>query len=33
MMIAFYPELALENSYAIAAMMASGGVAWLLRRK
>lgn len=33
MMIAFYPELALEHSYAIVAMMASGGVAWLLRRR
>jgi membrane associated rhomboid family serine protease len=32
MMIAFYPALALENYYAIAAMLAAGGAAWLLRR-
>lgn len=32
MMIAFYPALALENVHAIAAMMAAGGLAWLLRR-
>ncbi len=33
MMIAFYPALAFENIYAIAAMMAAGGLAWLLRRR
>ncbi|MBU3700175.1 MAG: rhomboid family intramembrane serine protease [Candidatus Kapabacteria bacterium] len=33
MMIAFYPALALENYYAIAAMLAAGAAAWMLRRR
>lgn len=30
---AFYPTLALENWYAIAAMLGAGGLAWLLRKR